>query len=62
MIHCISAKDVDCLSNTTYARDAKGKILYDSNGKPRIDPNAGRAPSASTPSGLLMEPRAKAAA
>ncbi|MER8447053.1 hypothetical protein NKH52_28080 [Mesorhizobium sp. M1066] len=34
---CISARDVDCLSNTTWARDAKGKILYDETGKPRID-------------------------
>ena len=37
-VQCISAKDVDCLSNTTYVLDAKGKILYDKNGKPRIDP------------------------
>lgn len=36
-VQCISARDVDCLSNTTWARDAKGKILYDKNGKPRID-------------------------
>ncbi|MER9363155.1 hypothetical protein [Mesorhizobium sp. M0500] len=34
---CISARDVDCLSKTTWARDAKGKILYDETGKPRID-------------------------
>jgi hypothetical protein len=36
-VQCISARDVDCLSNTTWARDAKGKILYDQDGKPRID-------------------------
>ena len=36
-VQCVTARDVDCLSNTTWARDAKGKILYDSNGKPRID-------------------------
>src|SRR5262245_22768232 len=36
-VQCISARDVDCLSNTTWARDARGKILYDQNGKPRID-------------------------
>ena len=36
-MQCISARDVDCLSNTTWARDAKGKIRYDRDGKPRID-------------------------
>jgi hypothetical protein len=36
-VQCISARDVDCLSNTTWARDAKGRILNDQNGKPRID-------------------------
>jgi hypothetical protein len=36
-VQCISARDVDCLSNTTWARDVKGKILYDQNGKPRVD-------------------------
>jgi hypothetical protein len=36
-VQCISARDVDCLSNTTWARDAKGKLLYDQDGKPRID-------------------------
>ncbi|WP_354130212.1 MULTISPECIES: hypothetical protein [unclassified Bradyrhizobium] len=36
-VHCISARDVDCLSNTTWARDAKGKILYDKDGNPRFD-------------------------
>jgi hypothetical protein len=36
-VQCISARDVDCLSNTTWARDAKGKILYDEDGKPKID-------------------------
>ncbi len=37
-VQCISAKDVDCLSNTTYARDLQGKLLYDADGNPRIDP------------------------
>lgn len=37
-VHCISARDVDCLSNTTWARDAKGRILTDADGKPRVDP------------------------
>lgn len=36
-VQCISARDVDCLSNTTYVTDAKGKLLYDSDGQPRID-------------------------
>jgi hypothetical protein len=36
-VQCLSARDVDCLSNTTWARNAKGKILYDDKGKPRID-------------------------
>ena len=36
-VQCISARDVDCLSNTTWARDAKGKLLYDKDGKPKID-------------------------
>jgi hypothetical protein len=36
-VQCISARDVDCLSNTTWARDAKGRFLYDENGNPRID-------------------------
>jgi len=36
-VQCISARDVYCLSNTTYAKDAKGKLLYDSDGRPRID-------------------------
>jgi len=36
-VQCISARDVDCLSNTTWVRDVKGKILYDQQGKPRID-------------------------
>lgn len=35
-VHCLSTRDVDCLSNTTYGMDAKGKILYE-NGKPRIE-------------------------
>ncbi|MGO7979583.1 hypothetical protein ACC691_16915 [Rhizobium johnstonii] len=39
-VQCISARDVDCLSNTTWAKDAKGKILYDKDGKPRIDTTA----------------------
>src|SRR4051812_8000213 len=37
-VQCISARDVNCFSNTTYARDLKGKILYSADGKPRIDP------------------------
>lgn len=36
-VQCISARDVDCLSNTTWARDAKGKLLDDKDGKPKID-------------------------
>lgn len=34
---CISAKDVDCLSKTTYAKDLKGRFKLDGNGKPIID-------------------------
>ena len=37
-VQCISAKDLDCVSKTTWAKDAKGRILTDANGKPRIDP------------------------
>lgn len=42
-VQCISARDVDCLSNTTWVKE-KGKILYDEYGKPildaqKIDPN-----------------------
>jgi hypothetical protein len=36
-VQCISARDVDRLSNTTWARNAKGKILFGQDGKPRID-------------------------
>lgn len=36
-VQCVSARDVDCLSKTTWVRDAKGKILYDEQGNPRID-------------------------
>jgi hypothetical protein len=36
-VQCISARDVDCMSKTTWVRDAKGKVLVDANGKPRID-------------------------
>jgi hypothetical protein len=36
-VQCISAGDVNCLSNTTYAKDLKGQFLYDKNGKPRIE-------------------------
>jgi hypothetical protein len=36
-VQCLSARDVDCLSKTTWVRDAEGKILYDQDGKPRID-------------------------
>ena len=37
-VQCLSAKDVKCLGDTQWARDAKGKILNDENGRPRIDP------------------------
>jgi hypothetical protein len=36
-VHCISARDLDCVSNTTWAR-ANGRILYDSKGRPRFNP------------------------
>lgn len=36
-VQCLSARDLDCVSKTTWARDAKGKILTDANGKPRFD-------------------------
>src|SRR3569832_482983 len=36
-IQCVSARDVDCISKTTWARDLQGKILNDANGRPRID-------------------------
>lgn len=36
-VQCISARDLDCMSKTTWARDAKGKILKDAQGKPRFD-------------------------
>jgi len=36
-VQCISARDVDCMSRTTWARDAKGKIMTDANGTPRFD-------------------------
>ena len=35
---CISARDVDCLSRTTWARDAKGKIERDLQDKLKVDP------------------------
>jgi hypothetical protein len=35
-VQCISARDLDCVSKTTWARE-KGKILTDANGRPRID-------------------------
>lgn len=38
-VQCISARDLDCLSKTTWAKDAKGKISSFANGKPRFDPN-----------------------
>jgi hypothetical protein len=37
-VQCISARDVDCFSNTTWARDAKGKILYDETAR-KINPD-----------------------
>jgi hypothetical protein len=36
---CVSARDVDCLSKTTYYRDAKGKLIKDANGLASINPN-----------------------
>ncbi|KVL25411.1 hypothetical protein WS97_00360 [Burkholderia territorii] len=36
-VQCISARDVDCISRTTWARDATGKIVNDADGKPRFD-------------------------
>lgn len=36
-VQCISTRDVDCFSKTSWARDAKGKIWTDANGKPLID-------------------------
>jgi hypothetical protein len=38
-VQCISARDVDCVSNTTWARNAKGKLLSDQDGKPIVDPS-----------------------
>jgi len=38
-VQCISARDVDCVSNTTWARSAKGKILTGGDGKPVVDPD-----------------------
>lgn len=35
---CISARDVECLSQTTWVKDAKGRILADAKGEPLIDP------------------------
>lgn len=32
-VTCISAKDVDCISNISYVRDAKGKLVRDLKGK-----------------------------
>lgn len=32
-LQCISARDIDCVSKTTWAKDAKGKLLLDKNGK-----------------------------
>lgn len=36
-VQCISARDLDCMSKTTWAKDAKGRILKDAQGKPRLD-------------------------
>lgn len=36
-VQCISARDVDCVSKTTWAKDAQGRILKDAKGKPRFD-------------------------
>lgn len=35
--HCISARDVDCISRREWVKDAKGKILYDKYGNPRFN-------------------------
>ncbi|MBN9983789.1 hypothetical protein [Rhizobium laguerreae] len=37
-VQCISAQNVDCISNTTWARNAQGRILSDGNGQPRVAP------------------------
>jgi len=37
-VQCISAQNVDCISNTTWARNAQGRILSDGNGQPRVNP------------------------
>lgn len=36
-VQCVSARDLDCVSKTTWVRDAKGRIMTDANGKPRLD-------------------------
>jgi hypothetical protein len=36
-VQCVSARDVDCLSNTTWVRDSKGKALYDQAAQ-KLDP------------------------
>jgi hypothetical protein len=38
-VQCITARDVNCVSNTTWARSAKGKILRGGDGKPIVDPD-----------------------
>lgn len=37
-VKCLSEKDVKCLGDTQWARDAKGNILNGKNGKPYVDP------------------------
>ena len=39
LAECVSAKDVDCLSNTSYVRDAKGRIIKEVNGIAKVDPS-----------------------
>ncbi len=33
-VQCVSARDVDCVSNTQWAKDAQGKLLSDAEGNP----------------------------
>lgn len=34
---CISARDIDCISNSRWVRDVKGRIVFDKAGKSRLD-------------------------
>lgn len=40
LIGCISAKNVDCLSNSTYVKDAKGKLISDLKGELQVETSA----------------------